>query len=47
LLRHGAKGCATIRRQNGWAKSNLFGKSFQLTQQRDTLGNPKFVLAVR
>jgi Uma2 family endonuclease len=47
LLRHTAKGYVAARKQGGWVKSNVFGKSFRLTRQPDELGNPEFTLAVR
>ena len=47
MLRRGAKGFATTRKQDGWLKSAVFGKSFRLTQQFDALGNPQYTLDVR
>jgi Uma2 family endonuclease len=47
ILRHKAKGYVATRKQAGWVKSAVFGKSFRLTQQTDDLGNPEYTLAVR
>lgn len=47
ILRHGTRGYAAVRKQGGWAKSNVFGKSFQLTQSQNVLGHPEFTLAVQ
>src|SRR5205814_3191780 len=47
ILRHTAKGYAATRKQDGWIKSAVFGKSFQLTQGKSALGHPEFTLAVR
>jgi Uma2 family endonuclease len=47
LLRHASKGYVATRRQNGWLRSDIFGKSFQLTRQRDDQDNPEYTLAVR
>ena len=47
ILRHTAKGYVATRKQDGWLKSGVFGKSFQLTQSKDALGDPEFTLAVR
>jgi Uma2 family endonuclease len=47
ILRHTARGYVTTRRQEGWLKSAVFGKSFRLTRQMDALGHPEYTLAVR
>jgi Uma2 family endonuclease len=47
ILKHGAKGYAATRKQDGWVKSAVFGKAFQLTQSPHALGHPQFTLAVR
>jgi Uma2 family endonuclease len=48
ILKHGAKGYTTTRRQpGGWVKSKVFGRSFQLMQQADPLGDPQYTLTVR
>jgi len=47
ILRRTAKGYAATRKQDGWLKSAVFGKSFQLTQRINALGHPEYTLAVR
>ena len=47
LLRRGARGYTATRRQGGWLRSPMFGRSFQLSRQTDPLGNPQFILAQR
>ncbi len=48
ILRHGANGYTKIRRQaGGWLRSNVFGKSFRLSQTSDPLGDPLYTLEVR
>jgi Uma2 family endonuclease len=47
LLRHGRKAYTAARRQGGWVKSGVFGKSFQLTQEKDQSGLPEYRLLVR
>jgi Uma2 family endonuclease len=47
ILRRTAKGFAATRKQGGWMKSAVFGKSFRLTQQTNALGHPEYTLAVR
>jgi len=47
VLRQTAKGYIATRKQGGWVKSAVFGKSFRLSQQTDDLGNPEYMLAVR
>jgi Uma2 family endonuclease len=47
ILRHTPKGYVATRKQAGWIKSAVFGKSFRLTQQADEFGNPVYTLAVR
>jgi Uma2 family endonuclease len=47
LLRHGPRGYVAARKQDGWVRSAVFGKSFRLTQSKDDLGHPEFTLAVR
>jgi Uma2 family endonuclease len=46
ILRYTAKGYVAVRRQNGWIKSTVFGKSFRLTRQMDDQGNPDYTLAI-
>jgi Uma2 family endonuclease len=47
ILRHTAKGYVATRKQGGWLRSPVFGKSFRLTQGTDFLGQPSFTLEVR
>jgi Uma2 family endonuclease len=47
IFRHTPKGYVATRKQGGWLKSAVFGKSFQLTQETDALGYPDYTLAVR
>jgi len=47
ILRRASKGYKAVRKQAGWIKSTVFGKSFQLTRQDDALGHPEYTLAVR
>jgi Uma2 family endonuclease len=47
ILRHTPKGYAATRKQGGWLKSAVFGKSFRLTQSQSALGHPAFALEVR
>lgn len=47
ILRHTPKGYVVTRKQGGWVKSAVFGKSFRLTQQTGADGYPQFRLEVR
>jgi Uma2 family endonuclease len=47
IFRHGPRGFITTRKQGGWVKSAVFGKSFRLVREKDELGNPEFRLQVR
>jgi Uma2 family endonuclease len=47
ILRHAAKGYVATRKRDGWIKSAVFDKSFQLTQRANALGHPEYTLAVR
>ncbi len=47
ILRHTNKGYVAARKQSGWMKSEVFGKSFKLTVQKDELGYPEYTLLVR
>jgi Uma2 family endonuclease len=47
IFRRTAKGYAATRKRDGWLKSAVFGKSFQLTQRSNALGHPEYTLAVR
>jgi hypothetical protein len=47
ILRHTPKGYVSTRKQAGWLKSAVFGKSFRLTRQTDALGHPVYTLEMR
>jgi hypothetical protein len=47
LWQHGSRGYVAARRQEGWVKSTVFSKSFQLRQTQNPLGHPEFRLDVR
>jgi Uma2 family endonuclease len=47
VLRHGARGYVSTRKQDGWVKSAVFGKFFRLTQTQNALGHPEFTLGVQ
>jgi hypothetical protein len=46
VLRHTARGYAATPRKDGWLKSKVFGKSFQLTRGADRFRHPRYKLAV-
>ena len=47
ILSHSARGYVAVRKQDGWLKSALFGKAFQLRKIKNALGYPEFYLNVR
>jgi Uma2 family endonuclease len=47
ILRHTSKGYAAARKQGGWQKSAVFGKSLRFTRRVDELGIPAYKLAMR
>jgi len=47
MLRRTARGYVAARKQGGWVKSNVFGKSFRLVQGVDARKLPTFRLEVR
>jgi Uma2 family endonuclease len=47
FLRHSSKGYVAARKQDGWVKSAVFGKSFRLTRGVAEDGNPECTLEVR
>jgi Uma2 family endonuclease len=47
ILRRTATGYQAVRKQGGWLKSAVFGKSFKLKVDRDELGDPEYTLLVR
>ena len=44
ILRWGERGYSATRRQKGWLKSKVFGRSFLLETEPDRLGHPQFFL---
>jgi Uma2 family endonuclease len=44
---HASKGFALRRKKASWVKSEVFGKSFRLTQSKGSHGHPEFTLHVR
>lgn len=47
LYRRGPKRFLDARKQSGWASSKVFGRSFRLVRDNDSLGNPEFTLETR
>ena len=47
IFRRGPTRYIATRKQAGWVKSHVFGKSFRLTQQADALGHPQYTLEIR
>jgi Uma2 family endonuclease len=47
ILKYTARGYAATRKQGGWVKSGIFGKSFLLAQTTNVLGHPEFTLRIR
>ena len=47
IFRHESNGYAAVRKQAGWLKSRVFGRSFRLSSQADDEGNPEYSLAAR
>lgn len=47
ILRRTARNYTATRKQEGWLRSAVFGKSFQLSQHANALGHPEYSLAVR
>jgi Uma2 family endonuclease len=47
ILRHTANGYVTTRKQGGWMKSAVFGKSFRRMRKTDEEGSPEFALEIR
>lgn len=44
LLRQSARGYVAVRKQDGWLKSAVFGKSFRLTGATNKQGHPEYTL---
>lgn len=47
ILRRGPRGYTSTRKQAGWLKSSVFGKSFRLASQDDEFGMPIYSLEIR
>ncbi|MDW8366226.1 MAG: Uma2 family endonuclease [Abditibacteriales bacterium] len=47
ILRHTAEGYVAAEAREGWLRSEVFGREFQLTQHPDPLGQPQYALAAR
>ncbi len=47
ILQHTPDGYVEVEPNDGWLRSDVFDRSFRLTQGVDRLGNPKFTLDVR
>jgi Uma2 family endonuclease len=47
ILRHTPRGYVATRKQDGWVKSAVFGKSFKLSRRANDRRQPEFTLAVR
>jgi Uma2 family endonuclease len=47
ILSHKPRGYVAVRKQDGWMKSAVFGKSFRLVQHTTALGHPDYTLEVR
>jgi Uma2 family endonuclease len=47
ILRYTTKGYVSTRKQEGWVKSAVFGKSFRLSRGTDARGNADYTLEVR
>jgi hypothetical protein len=47
ILRHAPKGYVAVRPQNGWLRSEVFDRSFRLTQQTDEDRLREYTLHVR
>jgi Uma2 family endonuclease len=47
IFRRDSGGYTAVRKQGGWLKSRVFGRSFRLSRKLDDAGNPEYSLAVR
>jgi Uma2 family endonuclease len=47
ILHHTPRGYSARRKKDSWAKSEVFGKSFRLTQSQGALGHPEYSLEFR
>ena len=44
ILRHTGRGYVSVRKQDGWIRSTVFGRSFRLTRKNGAEGCPQFTL---
>jgi Uma2 family endonuclease len=47
IFRHEAEGYVAVRKQGGWLKSRVMGRSFRLARHIDEAGDPEFSLSIR
>jgi Uma2 family endonuclease len=47
IYKRGPTGYVPTRKQSGWLKSAVFGKSFRLIRGKDATGNPEFTLELK
>jgi Uma2 family endonuclease len=47
ILHYAPRGYSARRKKDGWARSEVFGKSFRLVQSTNALGHPEYSLEVR
>ena len=47
ILCHTSEGYVAAKAQEGWLRSDVFGREFRFTEQIDPLGHPQYTLAVR
>lgn len=47
ILRYTSRGYVSVRKQDGWLRSAVFGRSFRLARKNGALGFPQFTLHVR
>jgi Uma2 family endonuclease len=47
MYRYGPRGYVPVKKQAGWLRSNLLGKSFRLSRSTDKQGHPVFTLHVK
>ncbi|HEV3383950.1 MAG TPA: Uma2 family endonuclease [Gemmata sp.] len=47
IYKRGKKEFVATRKQNGWVKSGILGKTFRLVRSENASGNPEFTLEVR
>ncbi len=46
IFRRGSGGYSGVRKQRGWLKSRVFGRSFRLSEGLDEAGNPEYSSSV-